>query len=92
MPFHYGYWDTGAIGNTDGDHHRAANELTITSWDPVSKQPIFKVAAVRVRKLARAAGTVSPAPTVGGSAPRRPCDPGHRGWLGSRGDLRRRAE
>ena len=26
---------------------RAANELTITAWDPVSKQPIFKVAAVR---------------------------------------------
>ena len=30
---------------------RAANELTRTSWDPVSKQPQFKVAAVRVRKL-----------------------------------------
>jgi anaerobic selenocysteine-containing dehydrogenase len=34
VPFHY------------ADH--AANELTITGWDPVSKQPIFKVAAVRV--------------------------------------------
>jgi anaerobic selenocysteine-containing dehydrogenase len=67
VPFHYGYWDTEA-----GDG-RAANELTITSWDPVSKQPIFKVAAVRVSKLADSAGTVSPAPTVGGSAP---TDPG----------------
>jgi ferredoxin-nitrate reductase len=40
IPFHYGYWD--------GGEARAANELTLTSWDPVSKQPIFKVAAVRV--------------------------------------------
>ena len=29
----------------------AANELTITEWDPVSKQPLFKTAAVRVEKL-----------------------------------------
>jgi anaerobic selenocysteine-containing dehydrogenase len=36
VPFHYG--------------EQAANELTITSWDPVSKQPMFKVAAARVRK------------------------------------------
>jgi ferredoxin-nitrate reductase len=36
VPFHY------------SEH--AANELTITSWDPVSKQPLFKVAAARVRK------------------------------------------
>ena len=27
---------------------RAANELTLTDWDPVSKQPMFKVAAVQV--------------------------------------------
>jgi anaerobic selenocysteine-containing dehydrogenase len=44
IPFHYGYWD--ADGN--GGHERAANELTLTSWDPVSKQPLFKVAAVRL--------------------------------------------
>jgi hypothetical protein len=31
LPFHYGYWDT----ESDG-HHRAANELTITDWAPVS--------------------------------------------------------
>jgi anaerobic selenocysteine-containing dehydrogenase len=64
-PFHYGYWDTsdgGAAAGTgtgdpavvlkpDGGRHRAANELTITEWDPVSKQPLFKNAAVRVEKL-----------------------------------------
>src|SRR4051812_15601153 len=44
-PWHYGYWDV-----EEGAHTRAANELTITAWDPVSKQPIFKVAAVRVVK------------------------------------------
>ena len=36
-PFHYG--------------DRAANELTMTVWDPVSKQPAFKVAAVRMERL-----------------------------------------
>jgi ferredoxin-nitrate reductase len=36
VPFHYA--------------SQAANELTITAWDPVSKQPLFKLAAVRVRK------------------------------------------
>jgi anaerobic selenocysteine-containing dehydrogenase len=46
-PFHYGYWDV-----RDGGHLRAANELTVTAWDPVSKQPLFKVAAVRVVKVA----------------------------------------
>jgi anaerobic selenocysteine-containing dehydrogenase len=50
VPFHYGYWD----GDHDGRHDRAANELTLTSWDPVSKQPLFKVAAVRVRRVEEA--------------------------------------
>ncbi|WP_305783390.1 molybdopterin oxidoreductase family protein [Symbioplanes lichenis] len=36
VPFHYA--------------EQAANELTITAWDPVSRQPLFKVAAVRVTK------------------------------------------
>ncbi|MEV4537518.1 molybdopterin oxidoreductase family protein [Asanoa sp. NPDC049518] len=45
IPFHYGWWDTG--GEPDG---RAANELTMTAWDPVSKQPLFKTAAVRVTR------------------------------------------
>jgi anaerobic selenocysteine-containing dehydrogenase len=56
VPFHYG----GA--------ERAANEMTLTAWDPVSKQPIFKVAAVAVAKVADGDGP-SPAPTVGGPAP-----------------------
>jgi anaerobic selenocysteine-containing dehydrogenase len=43
VPFHYGAWDR-------ADAARAANELTLTGWDPVSKQPHFKFAAVRVRK------------------------------------------
>jgi anaerobic selenocysteine-containing dehydrogenase len=46
VPFHYGSWDA-----AEGTPPRAANEMTITAWDPVSKQPIFKVAAVRVEKL-----------------------------------------
>lgn len=44
IPFHYGYWD-------DDSRRRAANELTITEWDPVSKQPHFKYAAVSVAKV-----------------------------------------
>jgi anaerobic selenocysteine-containing dehydrogenase len=65
VPFHYGHWDL-----DDPDRApRAANELTITGWDPVSKQPLFKVAAVRVTKVAAGVGTPSPAPLVGGPAP-----------------------
>jgi ferredoxin-nitrate reductase len=44
LPFHYGYWD-------EPGRPRAANELTLTTWDPVSKQPSFKYAAARVRKI-----------------------------------------
>jgi hypothetical protein len=50
VPFHYGYWDRGADA-PDGEGGRAANEMTITAWDPVSKQPLLKNAAVRVEKL-----------------------------------------
>lgn len=46
MPFHYGYWD-------NNDRPRAANELTLPEWDPVSKQPHYKLSAVRVRKVVR---------------------------------------
>jgi ferredoxin-nitrate reductase len=49
VPFHYGYWDTPDGESPDGEG-RAANELTMTIWDPVSKQPLFKTAAVRVSK------------------------------------------
>ncbi|GAA0221087.1 nitrate reductase [Saccharothrix mutabilis subsp. mutabilis] len=58
VPFHYGYWDT-----DDGRHERAANELTLTEWDPVSKQPLFKVAAVRVTKVSDATGPAPVPPT-----------------------------
>jgi anaerobic selenocysteine-containing dehydrogenase len=47
VPFHYGYFDVDPAGRTP----RAANELTVTAWDPVSKQPIFKVAAVRIGRV-----------------------------------------
>jgi hypothetical protein len=36
---------------------------------PVSKQPLFKVAAVAVTKIADGRGVPSPAPTVGAPAP-----------------------
>jgi len=49
VPFHYGYWDTDSPAGPEGDEPgRAANEMTITDWDPVSKQPLFKLAAVRI--------------------------------------------
>jgi ferredoxin-nitrate reductase len=51
-PFHYGSW-----GSPNGIS-TAANELTITEWDPVSKQPHFKVAAVRVRRVGDSEGSV----------------------------------
>jgi anaerobic selenocysteine-containing dehydrogenase len=44
VPFHYGSWD-------DASRSRAANELTLTGWDPVSKQPYFKFAAVRIARV-----------------------------------------
>jgi ferredoxin-nitrate reductase len=69
VPFHYGYWDLDAEGPSNNTPARAANELTISNWDPVSKQPIFKVAAVRVTRVAGAGGVPAPAPTVGGPAP-----------------------
>jgi ferredoxin-nitrate reductase len=48
VPFHYGYWDT--TGREPDGQPTAANEFTLTEWDPVSKQPLFKLAAVRVTK------------------------------------------
>lgn len=64
LPFHYGYWDA----DSEDGHHRAANELTLTDWDPVSKQPIFKTAAAQLRRVS---GSTTPAaaPTTGASAP-----------------------
>jgi anaerobic selenocysteine-containing dehydrogenase len=62
VPFHYGYWDLDAANGAP----RAANELTVTVVDPVSKQPQYKVAAVRVEKIASGDGP-APAPTIGAS-------------------------
>ena len=49
MPFHYGYWDLDGGKGPDG-RPRAANELTMTIWDPVSKQPRFKSAPAKVAR------------------------------------------
>jgi anaerobic selenocysteine-containing dehydrogenase len=64
LPFHYGYWDA-----RDPGRHRAANELTVTEWDPCSKQPLYKTAAARVRLVERGRGRPSAAPTTTASAP-----------------------
>ncbi len=54
LPFHYGYWDTPEGHRPpDGGAGRAANEGTISDWDPVSKQPLFKTCAARVTLVAR---------------------------------------
>ncbi|WP_310209688.1 nitrate reductase [Paenarthrobacter nitroguajacolicus] len=68
-PFHYGYWDT-HLSATEPQKHTstAANELTITEWDPVSKQPLFKNAAVKVEKI-RNGTEPAPAPTTTASRP-----------------------
>jgi hypothetical protein len=42
MLFHYGDWDEAGSP--------AGNELTITDWDPVSKQPHLNFAAVWLTK------------------------------------------
>lgn len=65
-PFHYGYWDAGEVGPVD--RPSAANELTMTEWDAVSKQPSFKNGAVRVERVQAGAGP-SPAPTTTASRP-----------------------
>lgn len=66
LPFHYGYWDE---GSATGGRPRAANELTIVAWDPVSKQPTYKTAKARVTRLAASGGVAAPAPTTTASAP-----------------------
>ncbi|WP_336646115.1 molybdopterin oxidoreductase family protein [Microbacterium sp. USHLN186] len=70
-PFHYGYWDREALGQQPDSPPTMANELTMTEWDPVSKQPLFKNTAVQVRRVADAVGP-APAPTTTAS---RPADP-----------------
>src|SRR3954452_4310638 len=72
LPFHYGYWGRTGGDEPAGRHGRAANELTMTDWDPASKQPLFKTAFAQVEVVARSNGTTSPAPTTTGSRPARP--------------------
>jgi anaerobic selenocysteine-containing dehydrogenase len=49
LPFHWGYWD-------EPGRVRAANELTLYGWDPVSKQPHFKYAAVKLEIISSPSG------------------------------------
>ncbi len=73
VPFHYGYWDTPAGDGPGPDAPgRAANETTITDWDPASKQPMFKTAAASLTLVEHGDGTPSPAPTTAASAPASP--------------------
>jgi hypothetical protein len=58
LPFHYG--DDG-----DDDHRTSANRLTITGWDPVSKQPHFKFAAVALTRVGSADQRTADAPLAG---------------------------
>ena len=50
VPFHYGYWDRAEADAGEGAP-RAANEVTATRWDPVSKQPAFKIDRGRDRRI-----------------------------------------
>jgi anaerobic selenocysteine-containing dehydrogenase len=61
-PFHF-------ANSASDDRPSAANELTITDWDPVSKQPIFKACAVRMTRIAGSNGQPAPAPLNTASAP-----------------------
>ncbi|MFC9292023.1 hypothetical protein ACFT0E_36175, partial [Streptomyces sp. NPDC057052] len=54
-----------------GSPPRAADETTVTDWDPASKQPLFKTAAAGLRLVARGDGGPAPAPTTTASAPAR---------------------
>ncbi len=63
-PWHYG---------DAGNGHTAANDLTLDAWDPVSKQPEFKVCAVSIERIGPGDGP-APAPTNTASAPVHPLD------------------
>lgn len=76
LPFHYGYFDEPS-GSGPANRPRAANELTLPDWDPVSKQPYYKFAAVRVHRLEQASHAAV-APTTTASAPKAAsADPGN---------------
>ncbi|MDW8805271.1 hypothetical protein P1P68_10880 [Streptomyces scabiei] len=45
----YGYGDTpSGVGPDEKTPPRAANETSLTAWDPASEQPLFKPAAAAV--------------------------------------------
>ena len=44
IPFHFGSFDQ------KGGRNQVVNDLTISGWDPISKQPFFKSGAVSLRK------------------------------------------
>ncbi len=53
VPFHYG----GGSG--------AANELTVTAWDPVSKQPQLKLCGARIERIGPGPAAMPPTGLVG---------------------------
>jgi anaerobic selenocysteine-containing dehydrogenase len=69
LPFHYGYFDTEG-GREPAADGRAANELTLTDWDPVSKQPLYKTAAAAVDRAASDERPGQPGPAGGSPAQR----------------------
>ncbi|KAJ9093048.1 hypothetical protein QFC21_006539 [Naganishia friedmannii] len=50
IPFHWGAHNPGGHDQMNG-RAVAANELTVPSWDFISKQPIFKTAGVKLTKI-----------------------------------------
>lgn len=69
LPFHYGYWDAPGRHAPGRHHATAANELTMTDWDPASKQPLFKTAAAAATLLRRGQEQPSAAPSTTASRP-----------------------
>lgn len=90
VPFHYGYFDTPTRFEPGQRAGRAANELTPTEWDPVSKQPLFKTAAASLTRIG--AGTPAPAPTTAASYPTDPRVPPTVGAASAIADEQPRAE
>jgi len=65
VPFHYGSFDVDV--SQPAGRTGQANELTMTIWDPVSKQPYFKTAACRITKIVPAPPQEpAPGPARGG--------------------------
>jgi ferredoxin-nitrate reductase len=57
VPFHY--------GDDGGEAATSANRMTISGWDPVSKQPHFKYAAVAVRRVGSSVRGAAETPLAG---------------------------